>query len=122
VRSAQRGSVSIVVVALISVALVLAIGVADLARVLTCAARAQTAADAAALAAAQELASPSDLEPSDLAAAYAQRNGAVLTACSCDTGGTEAVVTVTVQVGPLVLAPDGRVVTARARAIVEIPA
>jgi secretion/DNA translocation related TadE-like protein len=124
VRAPERGSVSIVVVALMAVALVLAMGVADLARVLTGAARAQTAADAAALAAAQELASASGagVEPADLAAAYAERNGALLTACSCEAGGTEAVVTVTVQVGSLVLAPDDRVVTARARAVVDIPA
>jgi Putative Flp pilus-assembly TadE/G-like len=57
VRDHERGSVSIVVVALMAMALVLAMGAADLARVLTGAARAQTAADAAALAAAQELAS-----------------------------------------------------------------
>jgi secretion/DNA translocation related TadE-like protein len=120
VRTPERGSVSIVVVALMAVALFLAIGVADLARVLTRAARAQTAADAAALAAAQELALPSDLEPVDLATTYAERNGAVLTACSCEAGGTEAVVTVTVQVGSLVLAPDDRVVTARARAVVQV--
>jgi Flp pilus assembly protein TadG len=113
-----------VVVALMAVALVLAMGVADLARVLTGAGRAQTAADAAALAAAQELASASGagVEPADLAAAYAERNGALLTACSCEAGGTEAVVTVTVQVGSLVLAPDDRVVTASARAVVDIPA
>jgi Flp pilus assembly protein TadG len=123
VRDHERGSVSIVVAALMAVALVLAMGAADLARVLTGAARAQTAADAAALAAAQELASASsaDVEPADLAAAYAERNGAVLTSCSCDAGGSEAVVTVTVQVGALLLAPDDRVVTARARAVVEIP-
>jgi hypothetical protein len=51
---------------------------------------------------------------------YAERNGAVLTACSCEAGGTEAVVTVTVQVGSLVLAPDDRAVTARARAVVQV--
>jgi secretion/DNA translocation related TadE-like protein len=119
----ERGSVSIVVVALMAVALVLAMGAADLARVLTGAARAQTAADAAALAAAQELATGSSgSAPGDLAVEYAGRNGAVLTSCSCDAGGTEAVVTVTMQVGALLLAPDDRVVTARARAVVDVPA
>jgi Flp pilus assembly protein TadG len=124
VRDLERGSVSIVVAALMAMALVLAMGAADLARVLTGAARAQTAADAAALAAAQELAaaSSSGVEPADLAAAYAERNGAVLTSCSCDPGGSEAVVSVTVQVGALMVAPDDRVVTARARAVVELPA
>jgi Flp pilus assembly protein TadG len=124
VRDHEHGSVSIVVAALMAMALILAMGAADLARVLTGAARAQTAADAAALAAAQELASASSagVEPADLAAAYAGRNGAVLTSCSCDAGGSEAVVSVTVQVGALMLAPDDRVVTARARAVVELPA
>ena len=114
---------SIVAAALLSVALVLAMGAADLARVLTSAARAQTAADAAALAAAQELAAPSsrDLSPADIAAAYAARNDANLTACSCEAGGTEAVVTVRISVGPLLFAPDDRVVTARARAVVQAP-
>lgn len=119
-RRGERGSVTIVVVALMAMSLVLAMGAADLARVLTRAARAQTAADSAALAAAQELASGAGLEPAGLAAAYAERNGAVLTSCSCDAGGTEAVVTVTVQVGSLLLAPDDKVVTARARAVVQI--
>ena len=91
----ERGSVSIVVVALMAVALALSMGAADLARVLTGAARAQTAADAAALAAAQELAvGSSGSAPGDLAAEYAGRNDAVLTSCTCDAGGTEAVVTV----------------------------
>ena len=123
-KDRERGSVSIVVVALMAMALVLAMGAADLARVLTGAARAQTAADAAALAAAQELASASNagVDPTDIAAVYAERNGAVLTSCSCDAGGSEAVVAVTVQVGALMLAPDDRVVTARARAVVELAA
>ena len=120
---AEHGSVSIVAAALMSVALVLAMGAADLARVLTSAARAQTAADAAALAAAQELAAPSSLglSPAEIAASYAARNDAQLTACSCEAGGSEAVVTVRMSVGSLTFAPDDRVVTARARAIVETP-
>ena len=120
---ADRGSVSIVAAALMCVALVLAMGAADLARVLTSAARAQTAADAAALAAAQELVAPSsgNPAPAEIAATYAVRNDAELTACACDVGGTEAVVTVRVNVGSLLFAPDDRVVTARARAVVDVP-
>ena len=119
----EHGSVSIVAAALMSIALVIAMGAADLARVLTMAARAQTAADAAALAAAQELALPSepDLEPAEIAAAFAARNDATLAACSCEAGGTEATVTVTVRVGALMLAPDDRVATASARAVVQVP-
>ena len=48
---------------------------------------ARTAADAAALAAAQEFAFPSGLEPAALAAeGYASANGAVLSACTCPDG------------------------------------
>ena len=118
----ERGSVSIVAVALMSMALVLAMGAADLARVLTRAARAQTAADAAALAAAQELAVPSGREtPAEIAGFYARRNDAELIACACDPGGTEAIVTVRVQVGALTFVSDDRVVSARARAVVDVP-
>jgi secretion/DNA translocation related TadE-like protein len=118
----ERGSVSIVAAGLMVVALILAMGAADLARVLTAASRAQTAADAAALAAAQELAlgSPGS-GPADLAAEYADRNGAGLTRCSCEAGTTEATVTVLVEVGSLLLLPGSRVVTAQARAVVEVP-
>jgi Flp pilus assembly protein TadG len=122
---AQRGSVSIVAAGLMCVALVLAMGAADLARVLTSAARAQTAADAAALAAAQELVAPSSGDsaptPTEIATDYAARNDAALTACSCEVGGTEAVVTVRVLVGSLLFGPDDRAVTARARAVVDLP-
>jgi secretion/DNA translocation related TadE-like protein len=118
----ERGSVSIVAAGLMAVALVLAMGAADLARVLTAAARAQTAADASALAAAQELAlGSSGSAPADLAAEYADRNGATLTECSCEAGGTEATVTVGVEVGAFLLLSGSRVVTARARAVVDVP-
>lgn len=118
----EHGSVSIVAAALMSVTLMIAMGAADLARVLTTAARAQTAADVAALAAAQELALPAgDSSPAEIAAIFAARNDAVLTACSCEAGGSEAIVTVAVQVGALSFAADDRVVTARARAVVQVP-
>ena len=121
----QDGSVSIVAAALMAVALVLTMGAADLAHVLARAAQAQTAADAAALAAAQELVGVTDgggSSPADVAAAYAERNGAVLTTCTCGAGTTEAVVSVSIEVGALLLAPDDRVATARARAVVDPPA
>ena len=63
-----------------------------------------------------------ELPPADIAALYAGRNDAELTSCSCEPGGTEAVVTVRVRVGPLTFASDDRVVTARARAVVEVQA
>lgn len=114
----ERGSASIVVAAIVTLVMVMALGAADLARVLTAAARAQGAADAAALAAAQELAFPSETEPSDLAADYAARNGAVLVDCTCARGAFEATVEVRADVGSLLLLPGGRSVAARARAVV----
>jgi secretion/DNA translocation related TadE-like protein len=118
----DRGSVSIVVAALIAALLVLALGAADLARVLTVAARAQTAADAAALAAAQELALPAEADPADVAREYAARNAADLVECTCSPETLEAVVTVRAAVGPLLLFGDDRAVEARARAVVDLPA
>ena len=80
----ERGSVSIVVAAIVLLALVLSVGVADVARVLVARSHARTAADAAALAAAQELALPSGATPADVAADYAERNDAILDDCVCD--------------------------------------
>jgi DNA topoisomerase-1 len=119
VRS-ERGSASIVVAAILAVVLVLGAGAGDLARVVIAASRAQTAADAAALAAARELAVPSQAEPATLAAEYAALNGGELLECTCMPGAFEAVVLVEVPVGPLLLSPDDHVATARARAVVEV--
>ena len=117
----EDGSVSIVVASILGATLVLGIGAADLTRVLVVAADAQTAADAAALAAAQALAIPSDLEPEDVARDFATANGAALLECACERETTEASVRVRVEVGPLLLFADDRVVDASARAIVELP-
>jgi secretion/DNA translocation related TadE-like protein len=115
----ERGSVSIVAIGLMVLTIVLAMGGADVAKALIAQARAQTAADAAALAAVQELALPSGLVPGDLAADYAGRNDATLVSCTCEPGTAEAVVEVHVPVGTLLLFADDRIVTGRARAIVE---
>jgi secretion/DNA translocation related TadE-like protein len=120
--TSERGSVSIVVASILAALVVFTLGAADLARVLLVAASAQTAADAAALAAAQELAFPSGLEPEDVAREYASRNAATLVSCSCPKETFEAVVTVRAAVGPLLLFADDRVVEARARAVVDLPA
>lgn len=117
----ERGSASVVVAAVLAALVTLAMGAADVARVLRAAADAQTAADAAALAAVHEQAIPSGLEPSGLAAEYAARNGAELTACVCDIGAFESLVSVRVPVGALFLFPDDRVATAQARAVVDFP-
>ena len=117
----ERGSVSIVVAAVILLALVLSIGVADVARVLVARSHARTAADAAALAAAQELALPSGADPADVAAAYAERNDAILSDCICAAGTSDVTVTVSIVVDGFLLVTGSRTVTARARAVVDIP-
>jgi secretion/DNA translocation related TadE-like protein len=115
----ERGSVTLVSAALLAAAMILATGVADLARVFVASAKAQTAADAAALAAAQELAMPSSTDPQSMARAFAEQNGGSLTQCRCSPGAFEAVVRVRVPVGSLLLFTDDRWVEAPARAIVE---
>ena len=116
----ERGSVSVVIAAMVAVALVCCLGIADLGQVFRARARARAAADAAALAAAQELAIPSGAEPASLASAYAEANGGRLTSCVCAPGSREAQVTVDVVAG-LLLLPDPVTVTARARAVVDVP-
>ncbi len=117
----ERGSVSIVVSAIVLLALVLSLGVADVARVLVARSHARTAADAAALAAAQELALPTGADPADVAAAYAERNDAILSDCLCAAGRTDATVTVSIVVDGFLLVTGTRTVTARARAVVDMP-
>jgi secretion/DNA translocation related TadE-like protein len=118
----ERGSVSIIVAGLVAVLVVLALGAADLARVFLAASRAQTAADAAALAAAQELALPEgEFTPSELASSYAARNGATVTTCVCEPGTFVAEVEIASPVGPLFLAPNDLRVIATARAVVDLP-
>jgi secretion/DNA translocation related TadE-like protein len=117
----DRGSVSVLAAGFTAALVVFALGVTDVARVLIVAAHAQTAADAAALAAAQELAMPSGLEPADVAREYAERNGAATVACECERGTFEAVVRVRAPVLRLLLFDDDRVVEAGARAVVDLP-
>jgi secretion/DNA translocation related TadE-like protein len=116
----EDGSVSVLSAAIAAAIVMLALCAADLAKALDVAARAQTAADAAALAAAQELAIPGRREPNDLAAEYADRNGAELRSCTCEAGTYEATVIVRVPIGDLIVLGDGRVVDASARAVVDI--
>ena len=117
----DEGSVSVIVASVLAATIVLAMGAADVARVYLVVARAQTAADAAALAAAQELAVPSGSAPEDLARAFAERNGASLTDCDCSAAGSEVLVEVQMVVGRLLLFADDRVVVAEARGVVELP-
>lgn len=120
-QDGESGSVSVVVAAILLTTMILALGAADLARVLVAASRAQTAADAGALAAAQSLAFPGEVEPSAAAADLVTRNGGVMRSCGCELGTFEARIEVEMPVGRLFLAPDDLVVAARARAVVELP-
>jgi secretion/DNA translocation related TadE-like protein len=112
--------VSVVVAALLLVTLVLVLGCVDVLKVLSAKDRAQMAADAAALAAAQELALPSQGSPAEVAAAYAADNGAKLVECRCAVGSTDAVVTVESTVS-LPFLGERRTVRASARAVLEEP-
>lgn len=91
---------------------------ADLARVVSARTHAQAAADAAALAAAQELLVPSALSPSEVAEDYAARHGATVIECRCERSSDDVLVGVEL---PVTLPFVGRVSTvgARARAVVE---
>ena len=120
--SAERGSITIVAAAVMAVVVVSTMGVADVGKALVAHNHAQEAADAAALAAAQELAFATGRDPAAWAADYAGRNGATLIACRCPRGSSEAVVTVTVPVGHLLLLPGSRSARAEARAVIDGPA
>ncbi|MGA9161490.1 MAG: Rv3654c family TadE-like protein [Actinomycetota bacterium] len=118
----EWGSVSLLVAGVVGALLVVSMGAADIARVLHAASRAQTAADAAALAAAQALAiDDRGPTPIELSSEYASRNGAELEACVCEPGTFVATVSVRVVVGDLFLLAGDRTVVARARAEVSLP-
>lgn len=114
----ERGSVTVVAAAVMALVAVLTMGAADVGKALVARERARAAADAAALAAAQELVMPTGRAPAGLAAEYAARNGAVLASCTCDAGSTEAIVGVSTPVGTLLLVPGDHTATAVARATV----
>ena len=116
----SRGSVTVLAAGVLFLACALSLVSVDLLRGLQAKARAQTAADAAALAAARELALPSSRSPTQAAQEYAQRNGATLISCICAPGTSEAVVEVEVTASLLFVGAD-RTVRGRARAVVGGP-
>jgi len=95
---AERGGVTIVAVTLALILCMGALGAADLGAMLHARAKAQSAADAAALAAVTEQAPilGRGTDPEQAARDEARRNGAVLTRCDCAVGRTTATVEVTV--------------------------
>ena len=116
----ERGSASIVIAVALGFTAIFAAFSADLARVTSVRARAQTAADAAALAAAQELIAPSGRSPGELASEYAERHGARVVRCHCRLGDDEVVVTVELSVSLPYLRQE-RTLEATARAVVDVP-
>jgi secretion/DNA translocation related TadE-like protein len=114
----ERGSISLVMVAALGFSMILAALITDVAGASAAKARAQTAADAAALAAAQEQVLLSDRRPADVAAEYAARNGAKLVSCRCPDRGADAVVVVELEVTLPGLGVT-RSVRATARAVVD---
>ena len=116
----ERGSVTLIVAASLAFAGVLAAFTADITRAIGARGRAQAAADAAALAAAQELVVPSGRSPQDVAMEYTERGGARLESCICDPDSDDVVVSVALDVS-LPLLGQTRTVRARARAVVATP-
>ena len=114
----ERGSISLVIVAALGLAVILGALIADVARASAGRTRAQAAADASALAAAQEQVLPSGRRPVDLASEYAARNGARLVSCRCPERGVESVVVVELEVSLPGLGAT-RTVHATARAVVD---
>jgi secretion/DNA translocation related TadE-like protein len=117
--SGERGSVAVMTVAAVALAGVLLVGVARVGAAAVLRARADTAADAAALAAADALALGKGPDAAERdAAATARSNGARLVVCACD--GTAADVLVIVD------APHAlhftSAITGRARAEVDFGA
>jgi secretion/DNA translocation related TadE-like protein len=116
----QRGSASLLVMVALSFSTILAAFASDLSRASAARTRAQAAADAASLAAAQELVVPTESTPAELAADYAARNGARLVECDCPSGGQDVTVSVELAVS-LPFLGQSRTVRVSARAVVAAP-
>jgi len=118
----ERGTISIVMAAGALVLAVLSLGVADLGSMLAARAKAQAAADSAALAAAVRLTPVLGQagDPAEAASEEAHANGATLVSCACSPGDTTA--TVEVEVAPRIVflaAWRARPVHATAKAVID---
>lgn len=120
-KGSERGSAALTVIAGVGLAGLLLTAAADLGLFLLARSKAQTAADAAALAAAGTMIPGSLGEAGSEAERFAHANGARLLACDCPPRGSEAVVRVQVPVRFLLLRSGARYVTASARSEVELP-
>lgn len=120
---AEDGNAAIALVGGMAVVMVMLIGLSDLATFFLARTRAQTAADAAALAAAAELLPGVGTAPAEQARRFAGANGARLLTCDCRPGAGAAEVTVSVPVSLSVGGlTGGSVVRARSRAEISDPA
>jgi secretion/DNA translocation related TadE-like protein len=119
-RRPESGSITVFSAGVLVLSGALVLASFDLMQAVLGRARAQVAADAAALAAAQEIALPTGRSPTDVASEYAAVNGATLRACRCEPGTAEAVVEVETPVNLILVGPD-RTVRASARAVIEGP-
>lgn len=118
----ERGSVSLLAAGILFVLLVCALGLADVGQVIIARVQAQTAADAAALAAVQDLAYPTAVaDPIRSATAYAEANGGTLAACTCPPDGSQVLVTVTLAVDALHVIAGPVVVQVQSSAAVVAP-
>lgn len=116
----DRGSVSLAIIGLVAVVMVLVLGLGDLGIFLLARSKAQTAADAAALAAAAEqIPGIGRGDPRGEASRFAKINGARLISCECRPGDRAAQVRVAVKVrfGLLMRSQE---VGAHARATVDV--
>jgi len=119
-NSQEKGNASLGVVGAIAIVLVFILGLADLAIFLLARAKAQTAADAAALAAAAEIVPGQGNDPHGQAARFASANGARIVSCSCRAGEESVAVYVALPVRFGLLGALGlEEVVARARADVD---
>ncbi|MFP3916060.1 MAG: Rv3654c family TadE-like protein [Actinomycetota bacterium] len=113
----DRGSATIVAVALVSLLTLTAVGLTAVGRAAGAHAQAAAAADGAALAAAPLTFLPGS--PREEAADYARRNGARLVRCRCGIDTTFRVRVVEVEVAKVVDLPVFGEVTVRGRAAAE---
>lgn len=98
--SSERGNVSVIAVAGVGLALVLCLGVARVGGAVVLQSRADTAADAAALAGADSLALGHDSSAAtDAARAAAADNGARLVTCRCSDDVAEVAVEIVGEIG-----------------------
>ena len=117
--ASERGSVTVIAAAVLAMSAILGALVVDLTLAARTRARAQVVADAAALAAGQELVVPRR-DPAEVAREYAESAGATLVSCRCLPGGDDVVVGIALSAELPFLGREV-VATAHARAVPVLP-